>query len=79
MQCELVRPTSFPSVVFCRHGLVHMDVSPDNIVLDKEFVSQQEVRGPSSFDPVVDLLLACCCRGWLQRSVFGANVNVQAS
>lgn len=26
-----------------RHGLAHMDIAPDNILLDKEFVSQEEV------------------------------------
>jgi hypothetical protein len=27
----------------CRQGIVHMDLSPDNVLLDKEFVSQEEV------------------------------------
>jgi serine/threonine protein kinase len=30
-------------LLLLRHGLVHMDLSPDNILLDKEFVSQEQV------------------------------------
>jgi hypothetical protein len=30
-------------LLLLRHGLVHMDLSPDNILMDREFVSQEEV------------------------------------